>query len=55
MPEANSVVTASTPSTRTTSCPTPKPVSATPSATSERGAESVLAAASQPTPPTTSR
>ena len=54
-PEANSVVTTSTPRTTSTSCPTPKPVSAVCTAMSARAEESVPAAASQPAPPTTSR
>jgi hypothetical protein len=55
MPEANSPVTVSTPRTTRTSCPKPKPVSAVCTAMSARADVSVLAAASQPEPPTTSR
>ncbi|WRL64899.1 hypothetical protein U6N30_03950 [Blastococcus brunescens] len=55
MPEANSVVTARTPSTTSTSCPNPKPVRAAWTAMSARAAEAVLAAASHPAPPTASR
>jgi hypothetical protein len=55
MPEANSVLTARTPRTTRTSCPKPKPVSAVCTAMSARAEVSVLAAANQPAPPTTSR
>jgi hypothetical protein len=54
IPEANSLLTASTPRTTSTSCPMPKPVSAVCTAMSARGEESVPAAASQPVAPTTS-